>query len=123
MDIQRIRSEVTQAARQFAYVEPHPTSSGGIYVQAAFQTSACNTYVVEVQFEGYPARMPQVRVTRPKLGWTPHRYDAGNLCYLHPNMWNPGQHNLTFVLARTAKWLNKYDVFKVTRKWPGAETH
>jgi hypothetical protein len=36
-------------------------------------------------------------------------------------MWNPGKHDLTFVLARTAKWLNKYEVFRITAKWPGAE--
>jgi len=121
MDIQRIRSEVAQAARQFAYVEAHPTSGGGVYVQAAFQTSAGKTYFVEVQFDGYPNRMPQVRVTRPSLRSSPHRYDAGNICYLHPNMWNPGRHDLTFVLARTAKWLNKYDVYQAHKQWPGAE--
>jgi NTE family protein len=51
----------------------------------------------------------------------PHRYDAGNICYLHQSFWNPGRHDLTFVLARAAKWLNKYEVWKQTRIWPGAE--
>jgi hypothetical protein len=36
-------------------------------------------------------------------------------------MWNPGIHSLAFVLARAAKWLNKYDVWRVRGKWPGAE--
>src|ERR1700686_748629 len=117
MDVKRIRSEVAQAAGHFAYVEAHPTSGGGVYVQAAFQTSASNTYFVEVQFDGYPSRMPQVRVTRPTLRSSPHQFTTG-ICYLHPNMWNPGRHNLTFVLARAAKWLNKYDVYQATNQWP-----
>ena len=38
-----------------------------------------------------------------------HMYRDGYICFLHPNMWNPGRHTLTFVLRRVAKWLNKYD--------------
>lgn len=122
MDIQRIRNEVAQAKLRFAYVEAHPTNEGGIYVKAAFQTSAGNTYVTSVTFRDYPDRMPRVDVTHPVLPPShKHRYDAGNICYLHHAMWNPGLHNLTFVLARTAKWLNKYDVWRKTGKWPGAE--
>jgi len=36
-------------------------------------------------------------------------------------MWNPGIHNLTFVIARSAKWLNKFEIRKTKGKWPGAE--
>jgi hypothetical protein len=37
-------------------------------------------------------------------------------------MWNPGRHTLTFVLARLAKWLNKYDVWSANGgRWPGEE--
>lgn len=121
MDVQRIRSEVAKAARQFAYVEAHPTTLGEIYVQAAFQTSAGKTYIVEVEFDGYPNRMPQVCVVKPALNPSPHRYPNNRICYLHPNMWNPGRHDLTFVLARTAKWLNKYDAYQAGYGWRGAE--
>jgi hypothetical protein len=121
MDVQRVRSEVAQAAKQVLYVEAHPTAGGGIYVQAAFQTSAGKTYIAEVEFDGYPNRMPQVSVVKPALLASPHRYPNNRICYLHPNMWNPGKHNLTFVLARTAKWLNKYDAYQAGYGWPGAE--
>ena len=121
MDIQRIRNEVAVAAANFAYVEAHPTNAGGVLVKAAFQTSASKTYIVEVHFDDYPSRMPQVFVVKPTLSPSPHRYKDGNICYLHPNMWNPGRHTLTDVLARTAKWLNKYDVYQAYRRWPGAE--
>lgn len=122
MDIRRIRSEVTQAKATFALVEAHPTTDGGVFVKAGLQTSAGNTYITMISFPDYPNRMPSVLVTAPTLrSDRPHHYNNGNICYLHPSMWNPGRHDLTFVLGRTAKWLNKYDVWCRTGHWPGAE--
>ena len=121
MDVQRIHREVVSASRQFAMVEAHADSTGGVYVKAAFQTSAGSTYVTRILFDGYPYGMPKVYVTSPTLGHTPHRYADGHLCFLHPTMWNPGRHDLTFVLGRVAKWLNKYEVWRVRGQWPGAE--
>jgi hypothetical protein len=73
-------------------------------------------------FQEYPNRMPSVWVTKPLIrDRSPHRYNAGNICYLHPSMWNPGRHDLTFVLGRIAKWLNKYDIWCIRGQWPGAE--
>jgi hypothetical protein len=121
MDIQRIRSEVTQATRAFALVEAHPTNDGGIFVKAGLQTSVGNMYIISIFFPDYPSRMPRVFILRPALRFgSPHRYNEGNICYLHPSMWNPGRHDLTFVLGRTAKWLNKYDIWCQNNRWPGA---
>jgi ubiquitin-protein ligase len=122
MDIQRIWGEVRRATASFALVEAHPTSDGGVFVKTGMQTSAGNTYFASIYFPDYPYRMPQVFVTRPALrSDSPHRYRDGNLCYLHPSMWNPGLHDLTFVLAHLAKWLNKYEVWRNSGTWPGAE--
>jgi len=122
MDIQRIWREVRQATASFALVEAHPTDEGGVFVKTGLQTSVGKTYIASIYFTDYPNRMPQVYVTRPALrSDSPHRYRDGNLCYLHPTMWNPGLHDLTFVLARIAKWLNKYDVWCISGSWPGAE--
>ena len=113
---------MAQAQLKFAFVEAHPTNDGGIYVKAAFQTSAGNTYIASVTFPDYPDRMPRVDIIQPVLPQSnTHRYNTGAICYLHHSMWNPGVHNITFVLARTAKWLNKYDVWRKTGTWPGAE--
>jgi ubiquitin-protein ligase len=121
MSIQRIRAEVSQAANHFVYVEAHPTTDGSVYVKAALQTSLGHTYFLSIFFADYPSRMPQIYVTNPTLQSSPHQYNNGTICYMHPNMWNPGQHGLTFVLARAAKWLNKYDIYLEKRYWPGAE--
>ena len=122
MDIQRIRLEAAQALRAFALVEVHPTTDGGVCVKAGLQTSVGNAYVASIHFPNYPSQMPKVFITKPAVrGGTGHQYNEGNICYLHPNMWNPGRHDLTFVLGRIAKWLNKYEVWCVKYIWPGAE--
>jgi hypothetical protein len=123
MDIQRIRREVVAAGTSFAWLEVRPTTDGlGVFVKAVLQTSASNTYVLSVSFPNYPNVMPRVTVTQPSVrSLTPHRYQEGHICYLHPSLWNPGQHDLTFVLARAAKWLNKYEVWCAKGKWPGAQ--
>lgn len=123
MDTARIISEVRAAASYFAFVEAHPTNDGNVYVKAVLQTSVSRTYFIAIYFAGYPYAMPAVYVTNPKLQPTGdnHMFRQGNICYLHPNMWNPGRHTLTFVLERTAKWLNKYEVWSELGRWPGAQ--
>lgn len=121
MDIQRIQLEVLRAARTFAYVEAHPTSAGEVFVKSVLQTSAAITYIASIHFPNYPNQMPRVFITKPELhAGSPHKYTEGHICYLHPQMWNPGRHDLTFVLGHAAKWLNKYEVWRRTGRWPGA---
>lgn len=123
MDLMRVRREVDQAKQRFAYVECHPTTDGSLCVLTALQTSQNQIYTLSIFFaDAYPYSMPSVFVRKPELlSGVPHRYRDGQICYLHPKMWNPGRHDLTFVIARAAKWLSKYEVWIVTRKWPGAE--
>ena len=101
MDILRIRSEVFQATTKFALVEAHPTNDGGVFVKAGLQTSVGNMYIAAVYFQGYPSQMPSAYITKPALrSESPHRYKAGNICYLHPSMWSPGRHDLTSTRSR-----------------------
>jgi hypothetical protein len=121
MDIQRIRAEVQIATTSFGWVEVHPTATGEVAVKAAMQTSMGKVYAAVLQFTNYPNQMPTVMISQPTIRTgCPHRYTSGAICYLHPHMWNPGRHNVTFVLARLAKWLNKYEVWCVKGYWPGA---
>ena len=120
MNLARIRQEIAAAQRYFDYVEGHPTGEGGVMVLIALQT-AKQVYTMAVSFpESYPNAMPEVHVRRPVLAPSPHRYPNNRICFLHPHMWNPGRHNLTFVIQRAAKWLAKYEVYQQTGTWPGA---
>ncbi|MGD0939582.1 MAG: hypothetical protein ABR905_07695 [Terracidiphilus sp.] len=121
MDITRIQREFAEAQKTFAYLELHPTIDGKVYAKAALQTTA-GMYVLSIKFpESYPNEMPRVYVDAPVITTAPHRYNSGNVCYMHPTMWNPGIHNLTFVIGRAAKWLNKYEIWRVRGTWPGAQ--
>lgn len=121
MNLFRIQQEFSEAQKTFAYVELHPTTDGKVFAKTALQTSN-SMYVLSIKFpDNYPNEMPRVYVDAPTITNAPHRYQQGNICYLHPSMWNPGAHHLTFVIARAAKWLNKYEVWRTMGKWPGAE--
>src|ERR1700688_4562263 len=107
MDINRIRREFAEAERIFSMVELRPTTEGTVYARAALQTGS-GTYVLSIRFpDTYPNEMPRVYVDAPTIGTSPHKYKGGNICYLHPSMWNPGIHTLNFVIGRAAKWLGK----------------
>lgn len=121
MNIARIQNEFNKARQDFWHIELYPTSDGNLYVKAALQPSS-QLYIITINFpDSYPNDMPRVYVTKPVIESSPHRYKAGNICYLHPTMWNPGVHNLSFVIQRAAKWLAKYDVWKRDLTWPGAQ--
>ena len=122
MNVTRLNEEIDAAARQFAAVERHQAQDGSVYVLAALQTTQNQVYTLSIRFPTtYPNQMPTVYVRKPALRpGTCHVYNNGNICFMHPSMWNPGRHNVTFVLGRAAKWLNKYEVWRATRRWPGA---
>ena len=122
MEIYRIRNEFTQAQQHFSSVELYPTTDGKVYVKAALQPSSLQFYIVAIYFpDSYPNEMPSVFVTKPVIEVAPHRYNRGNICYLHPSMWNPGIHDLSFVIQRATKWLAKYEIWKRNQIWPGAQ--
>ena len=121
MNLAKIRGDIASAQQQFDYVEGHPTSDGGVMALVALQTTR-RVYTLAVVFPvAYPNAMPQVYVRKPTLEASPHRYSDDQICYLHPSMWNPGRHDLTFTIARAAKWLSKYEIYCARRRWPGAE--
>ena len=120
MNLARILQEIAAAQRYFDYVESHPTVAGGVMVLIALETSR-HIYTLSVSFpESYPNAMPEVHIRKPTLRPSPHRFPNNRICILHPYMWNPGRHDLTFVIQRAAKWLAKYEVYQQTGKWPGA---
>lgn len=120
MNLLRIRNDIAKAQQYFDFVEGHPTNSGGIMVLVALQTIH-RYYTLTVTFpDAYPNSMPEVFVRKPKLKASPHRYSADQICYMHPRMWNPGRHDLTFVIQHAAKWLSKYEIYRTRGRWPGA---
>lgn len=119
MNVQRIQLEIQRAMEHFPYIESQTTADGGIYIKAVLQTIVGQMYVICVTFVGYPSVLPRVTVITPAVTHSKHMYTTGNICYMHPSFWNPGKHDLKFVLAQVAVWLNKHEVFKQKGVWPG----
>ena len=119
MDVQRIRWEIRQAMEQFPNIESYTSVDGSIYIKALLQTSVGQVYVICVTFVGYAAEVPKVTVLSPAVTHSKHMYRGGHICFMHPSFWNPAKHDLVFVLAQSAVWLNKHEVYKLKGVWPG----
>jgi hypothetical protein len=119
MNVQRVQLDILRAMEHFPNIESHTTPLGGVYIKALLQTSVGQVYVLSVTFAGYPSEMPKVTVITPVVTHQKHMYTAGHICYMHPSVWNPAKHDLKYVLAQTAVWLNKHEVYKQKGVWPG----
>jgi hypothetical protein len=119
MNLQRVQTDIWQAAEHFPNIESYTTTEGGLYIKAALQTSTGQPYIIMVTFVGYPSAMPKVMVITPAVKHGMHMYNTGHICYMHPSVWNPARHDLKYVLGQTAVWLNKHQVYLATSRWPG----
>ena len=119
MDLQRLKRDIAEANEHFTYLEAVPDGVGGLSAKAVLQTAMKRMYVLSISFAEYPLKMPTIHVTKPQITHSKHRYNAGNICYMHPNFWNPGKHDLKYALAQAAVWLNKHEVYEQTNRWPG----
>jgi hypothetical protein len=68
---------------------------------------------------GYPYEIPTVYSDgwTPKSG-TPHRYTETHLCLMRSAQWS-SSFSLAFLVAKSAIWLGKYEVWCATARWPG----
>ena len=119
VNVQRIQLDIHRAMEHFPNIEAHTTTGGEIYIKGLLQTSVGQVYVISVTFGGYPSEMPTVTVITPTVTHTKHMYKGGHICYMHPSVWNPAKHDLKFVLAQAAVWLNKHEVYRQKGVWPG----
>jgi ubiquitin-protein ligase len=106
--------------RQFAF----KGSEGSVTaVEGYLKTADQNYYLVRVQIPpNYPYKMPSIKLPETTIEPDcPHTYPtSGNLCVMKPEQWT-SSYSLAFMVSKTAIWVNKYDVWKRTKKWPGTE--
>lgn len=91
-------------------------------VEGAIDTQYNNTYGIRIVLDNYPYALPKVF---PK-GWAvdpavTHRYADGSLCIMKSDQWRQ-YFTVAFVVAKTAIWLGKYEIWKRNRHvWPGLQ--
>jgi ubiquitin-protein ligase len=111
------QQKLAENFRQFSFVRDR---RGEVNVTGALRTNAGKVYEVKIELPpDYPHSIPFII----PVGWKakcPHVYTAGNLCIMRPDQWRP-IFSLAFVVAKTAIWLNKYDVYHKKGYWPGNE--
>lgn len=69
--------------------------------------------------EKYPYEMPSIHSD----GWTPdgscpHRYGLNQLCVMRGSQWS-ATYTVAFMVAKTAIWLAKYEVWRTNGHWSG----
>lgn len=88
----------------------------------AISTFAGRRYELRVVLPaGYPHKCPLVYPD----GWKPQRNPhliGDRLCIMRDSQWQSFM-SVAFVVAKSALWLNKYEIYLDKRVWPGAEQH
>ena len=70
---------------------------------------------------GYPNACPQV-FADPIPENSPHRWLDGTLCIFGAmELWNPGQHDVAYVLTLARRWLSHFVAWKNSGEWPQGE--
>lgn len=66
---------------------------------------------------GYPNVCPKVYV-HPIPDLCPHRWQDGSLCIFGAmDVWNPGKHDVLYVLRLARRWLAHFATWKQTGQW------
>lgn len=70
---------------------------------------------------GYPSKSPIVAAD-PIDKACPHRWQDGSLCIFGTmDTWNPGKHDVVYVLKLCRRWLANYSAWQHAGKWPSQE--
>jgi len=70
---------------------------------------------------GYPNSCPRT-YAKSIGGEVPHRWSDGALCLYGVTLgWNPGKHTILSTLMLGRRWLQHYDAWRQSGKWPKGE--
>lgn len=91
-------------------------------VQGYLMTADGNSYLTKIEISSnYPYEMPSVFLPQTVVSSNcPHRYTNGSLCIMRSEDWT-SIYSIAFVIAKSAIWLNKYDIWKRKGTWMGKE--
>ena len=95
-----------------------------VAVRGTLWTNEGVRYGISIEIPpNYPYAIPEVHAR----GWEidedcPHKYSPTELCLMRPERWSRTL-TIAFLVAKTALWLNKYDVWLETGEWIGSDEH
>ena len=91
--------------------------------RGTLRTNFGNHYGIRIAVpDGYPYSIPSITVEPAPDSDCRHVYRDGSICVMKPEQWSK-TYSLALLVAKTALWLNKYDLWKSMGKgrWPGKE--
>lgn len=125
-DLSRPRFTVEREKMEDHFPDFSFYSSGGrvTSVKGYLRTNYSNSYYARVEVpDSYPHSIPKVWILTGYINAnSPHVYKGGNICVMKSEQWS-SVYSLAFMVARTAVWLNKYDIWSQTGRWPGKDQH
>jgi hypothetical protein len=91
-------------------------------VQGYLKTNRGTSYHVRLEIPSdYPLSLPTVFLAYLiDAGDHKHMWNDGSICIMRRSQWS-SSYSLALLIARTAKWANKYEIWKYTGSWPGSE--
>jgi len=120
----RLAAERKILADHFPQFTLAESAAAGVYAVATgkLSTFAGRSYRLRITLpSAYPHALPKINPD----GWTPRHNPhviGGGLCVMRSSQWNSFM-SVAFVVAKSALWLNKYEVFLDKGIWPGPEQH
>ena len=94
--------------------------SGKLRARGVLRSNLRTEFPVKIKVpDGYPHTIPTIHA----VGWDPtcpHVYVNDSLCIMKPEQWKPF-YSIALVVAKTALWLNKFEVYQARGYWPGNE--
>lgn len=117
------REKLTKKFPQFDFYS-HGSQDTVSHIKGILTTKRGTLYIVQVNIPaGYPYHLP--KITLPGHAFTPrcpHLYNDGSLCLMMNDQWTSTL-SLSFVIAKTAVWLDKYEYWDNFGVWPGPSQH
>ncbi|WP_066361823.1 hypothetical protein [Herbidospora mongoliensis] len=96
------------------------SGSGKVRAKGVLTTNTGRRYPVKIKLpDRYPHDIPKVF----PVDWdsrSPHSYVDGHICIMRDDQWRT-YFSVAFAVAKSALWLNKFDVWKSEGYWPGNE--
>jgi hypothetical protein len=108
----------------FPQFELKPDCYGGLCWAGELRSSSGSAYPVKLLYpDNYPVDEPRVTVDGihvPADNWSIHCTKTRVLC-LFTRGYNPGTITAAALLRRSQEWLDNYEIWLKTKKWPGKE--
>jgi hypothetical protein len=116
--------EKEKLSRFFPQIQIYASGDRVTSIQGSLCTNSQNYYYLRIEVsELYPYVMPKVLLPNFTINPScPHKFGVDQPCVMRSEQWS-NTLSLAFMVAKAAIWLNKYEVWQRTQRWPGKDQH